>query len=87
MLQGLSQTFFLLLLCGELRPVSIKRNTFGFSHDIDLNRRLLPILICQRRTHTHTHTLARFGFTLRASTCLCHKRCVILLHVAGGLIM
>lgn len=55
MLRGLSQIFFLLLLFGKLRPVSTEQNTFGFSHDMILNWRLLE--------SSFAHTLTRFGCT------------------------
>lgn len=70
MLRGLSQIFFLLLLFGKLRPVSIEQNTFCFSHDMILNWPLLESLFGGEEVETNrcAHTLTRFGCTLRVST-------------------
>lgn len=54
MLRGLSQIFFLLLLFGKLRPVSIEQSTFCFSHDMILNWRLLESSFGDEEVETNT---------------------------------
>lgn len=89
MLRGLSQIFFLLLLFGKLRPVSIEPNAFCFSHDMILNWRLVESSFggeevetnTDARTHAHTRVLvARCASPPR-------KRCVLPIYAAGGLVI
>lgn len=68
MLRGLSQIFFLFLLFGKLRPVSIEQNTFCFSHAMILNWRQLESSFGGEEVETHTQMRAHaHAFWLHAA--------------------
>lgn len=86
MLRGLSQIFFLLLLFGKLRPVSIEQNTFCFSHDMNLNWRLLESSFGGEEVHRNTD--ARTHSRVVVARCASpRERCVLPISAAGGLVV
>lgn len=77
MLRGLSQIFFLLLLFGKLRPVSIEPNAFCFSHDMILNWRLVESSFggeeVETNTDGHTHAFWLHAARLHHANAACSQ--------------